>query len=223
LTDAVAAFYKKEQTMPVKRRSAQQPVRLSAPGWGEDEYVDVKPALSYLDEVDAGQEAFGLIELPDGMDREGLTKLDEADQEKILEEAGVGGMTQLCLLLRMVVDSTVRYEPTEEQAAAGQPGDLVPTTIEAWNADLGGETIRWLQKEIGKLGKDPAEGKDPATFPAGTVAGAVGQLPGPGEPGGKTGADGGVRDADDGVDQGAAGPAAGPVAPADDPGLGSAG
>ncbi len=156
---------------------------MHAPWWDADETVTLLPQLDYIQEMRAGKAA---VQMPDGMTPETLRALPEEERAQVvaqIEAATDESRIHIAILNEMIVASTLRYEPTPEQKAAGEPGDLFPLTLETL-PQLGAENITYLLGEVQKVDArpDPAEGMDTATFRPGDPAPALREVPGPGEP-----------------------------------------
>jgi hypothetical protein len=153
--------------MPFRRPSAENVV-VHADGWDEGETVTLRPQLDFIEQYEAGRAAL-IWSLPEGVGEQDIRTLPEGQRQEILANAGNQARIQVAILHKMIVEWTLRYYPTDEQRAAGQPGDVIPITLDTIK-DLGSETIAYLIERIEALGQDPAEGLDDKTFREGSAA-----------------------------------------------------
>jgi len=168
--------------MPI-RRPATENIVVHASWWDADETITLLPQLDYIQEMRAGKAA---VQMPDGMTPETLRALPEEERAQVVAQIEANtdeSRVHIAILNEMIVASTLRYEPTPAQKAAGEPGDLFPLTLETL-PQLGAENITYLLGEVQKVDArtDPAEGLDTATFRPGDTPAPVGEVSGSGQP-----------------------------------------
>ncbi len=123
--------------MPAFNRRATTRV-ITHPSWDEGESVTVRPRVTGA-MFSRAQEAANPI--PNDV-RAKLLSMDETERLRVAGEyKGDPSAFSRAILEEYIVSWTLRDTPTEEQEAAGQPGDIVPVTSEAI-ADL---PVHYLQ------------------------------------------------------------------------------
>jgi len=150
-------------------------------GWDAGDEVYLRPTLTTAMQ----REVAHFMPLPDGMTKAQFVAMPEEERQVLAEEQTDSIAIGLLMLKLMVVRWTSRYAPTEEQAAAGQPGDPIPLTDETLGA-LDPEDFQFLVDEcqkrakslMGPVGDGATEvALAPAEFPAAVGDGGQGQVP----------------------------------------------
>lgn len=165
-----------------------EPVRRAE--WAEGEVVYLRPVFTTA----MYRGLTRLAPVPEGMTRDAFNALPAEERRELVGEQVDNVVTGTYVIRQMAIGWTFRYDQTAEQAAAGQPGDLVPITDETIG-ELPLEDFRFLVGECQKRMKglttgptDPGDTSEtagdaevaplsPAAFQAGSGVGGEAQVP----------------------------------------------
>jgi hypothetical protein len=189
-----------EVAMPVFEAVDEDNPPIRMPEWDEDEYVVLRPHVTYAMERRAQGKA---LQLPPGMTSEQLRALPEAEVEALLVAHTDNARIDEQLLLDMIERWTLRRYPTKAQREKGERGDIMP---------LCAQTISQLPPAVGQFIRAEIEKRRDVVAPADLVGPKgddfrasddvpdQGLLPGAGEPTGLPDAHRGRDRREDGLD-----------------------
>lgn len=120
------------------------PIRMDS--WDDDEYVQLRPHVTYAMERRAQGKA---LQLPPGMTSEQLRAMPEAEVEALLIAHTDNARIDEQLMLDMIERWTLRRYPTRAQQEKGERGDLMPLSAESI-AQLPPSVGQFIRAEIEK-------------------------------------------------------------------------